>query len=81
MDTTTKKPTSKKFPVVLPCIKGVSEQIRRLFKQYDIPAYFMAMNTLRHLLVRPQEKILKDRVVGPAIQVNKTIVESSVFGA
>ena len=32
---TTEKPTSKKSPVVLPYNKGVSEQIRRVFKQYD----------------------------------------------
>ena len=38
-DTTTKKTTIKKSTVVLPPIKGVSEQIRRVFKQYDIPAY------------------------------------------
>ena len=40
IDKTTKKPTCKKSPVVLPYVKGVSEQIRRVFKQYDVPAYF-----------------------------------------
>ena len=30
IDTTTKKPISKRSPVVLPFIKGVSEQIRRV---------------------------------------------------
>ena len=34
IDTTTKKPISKRSPVVLPFIKGVSEQIKRVFKQY-----------------------------------------------
>ena len=55
-DTATKKSTSKKSPVVLPYIKGVSEQIRRIFKQYDIPIYFKPMNTLHQLLIRPKDK-------------------------
>ena len=35
IDTTTKKPSSKKSPVVLPYIKGVSEQIRRMLKGFE----------------------------------------------
>ena len=63
---TTKKPTSKKSPVVLSYFKGVREQIRRVFKQYDVlPAYFKPMNTLRQLLVRLKDKILKEHLVGP----------------
>ena len=42
-----------------PYIKGVSEQIRRVFKQYDVPAYFKPINTLHQLLVGPKDKILK----------------------
>ena len=61
---TTKKPTCKKSPVVLPYIKGVSEQIRRVFKQYDVPAYFKPMNNLRQLLVRPKATIMKEGVIG-----------------
>ena len=59
-DTTNKKPTSKKFPVVLPYIKGVPEQIRIVFKQYDVLAYFKPMNTLHQLLVRLEDKTLKE---------------------
>ena len=40
--TSHKNPTSKKYPVLLPYIQGVSEQIRRVFKQYDIPAKLQA---------------------------------------
>ena len=65
-DITTKKPTSKKSPVVLPYIKGVRKQIRRVLKQYEaLPAYFEPMNTLHQLLVRLKDKILKEQVVGP----------------
>ena len=54
-NTTIKKPTCKKSPVVLPYIKGVSEQIRRVFKQHDVPAYSKPMNTLRQLLVKDRK--------------------------
>ena len=40
-DTTNKKPNYKKFPaVLLPYLIRVSEQIRRMFKQYNITAYY-----------------------------------------
>ena len=45
-DTTTKKPTCKKSPVVLHNMKGVSEQIRRVFKIYDVTANFKPVKTL-----------------------------------
>ena len=36
------------------------------YKQYDVlPAYFKPMNTLRQLLVRLKDKILREHVVGP----------------
>ena len=63
------QPTSKKSPVVLPYIKGLSEQTRRLFKQYNVPAYFKPMNTLSQLLVRPKDEILKELQVGPVYHI------------
>ena len=59
-DTTTKKPTGKTSPVVLPYIQGVVEQSRRVFKQYDVLAYFKPLDTLHQSLVRPKDKILKE---------------------
>ena len=52
-----KKPTSKKPSEVLSYIR--SEQIRRVFKQYEVPAYFKPMNTIHQLLIRPKGKIMK----------------------
>ncbi len=59
-----------KFPVVIPYIKGVSEELRRLFKRYEVPMYFKPTNTLRQLLVRPKDKLKKERVVGPVYQIS-----------
>ena len=66
---TTKTPTSKELPVVLSYINGVSEQIKKIFKQYDIPAYFKPLHALRQLLVRLKDKILKEGVVGPVYHI------------
>ena len=60
----------RKFPVVIPYIKGVSEELRRLFKRYEVPMYFKPTNTLRQLLVRPKDKMKKERVVGPVYQIS-----------
>ena len=68
--TTTKTPTSKKPIVELPYIKGMSEQIMRVFKQYDIKAYFKPVHTLHQLLVRQKDQILKERVFGPVYHIH-----------
>ena len=49
--------------VILPYIKGVSEQLHRLYNFYGVPAYFKAHNTLRQLLVRPKGQLEKERIV------------------
>ncbi len=41
------------------------EKLRRVFKQYDLPAYVKPSNTIKQLLVQPKDKILKEGVVGP----------------
>ncbi len=69
-----------KFPVVVPYIKGVAEQLRRVFKQYDVPAYFKPSNTLKQLLVQPKDKILKERVVGPVYYIPCDTCEASYIG-
>ena len=42
--------TRKKYPVVLPYIIGISEQLRRVFRSFNIPPYFMLTNSLQQLL-------------------------------
>ncbi len=55
----------KKFSVVIPFIKGVSEQLRRVFGGYGIPSHFKPTNTLRQLLVKPKDPVKKEYVTGP----------------
>ncbi len=58
------------FTVVIPYIKGVSKELRRLFKRYEVPMYFKPTNTLRQLLVRLKDKLKKERVVGRVYQIS-----------
>ena len=37
--------TKKKYPVVLPYVRGISEQLRRVFRSFDISAYLKPTNT------------------------------------
>ena len=50
--------------MVIPCIKGFSEEIRKVFGKYDILTYFKPSNTLRQLLVKPKDPVDKESVVG-----------------
>ena len=52
----------------------MSEQIRRVFTQYEVPAYFKPMNTLHQVFVRPKDKILNERVVGPVYHITFHVV-------
>ena len=56
---------TKQYPVVWLYVKEVSEQLKTVFRSFDIPAYFKPTNTLWQLLVRPKDKVDKGKVVGP----------------
>ena len=64
------RPTRKARPVVIPYIRGVSEEIRRIMKQYSLQVFFKPVNTLRQLLVRPKDPLGKDRIVGPVYHIS-----------
>ena len=53
----------------MPYVRGVSEQIRRVLGNYDIPSFFKPYNTIRQLLVRPKDPVDKERVVGPVYHI------------
>ena len=65
---------------MLPYIKGVSEQLRRIYKSYNIPAYFKPANTLRQILVKPKDKTPKEQVCGPVYQIKCNDCSDSYIG-
>ena len=50
------KREDKKRPVIIPYIRGFSEELKRTFGGYGIPTYFKPTNTLRQLLVHPKNQ-------------------------
>ena len=60
----------KKYPVVLLYVRGISEQSRRVFRSFGIPAYVKPINTLQQLLVRPKDKVEKGKVVSPVYHIS-----------
>ena len=47
----------------------ISEQMRRVFGKYIIPAYFKPTNTLQQLLVTLKDPMGKENVVGPVYKI------------
>ena len=70
----------KRYPVVIPYVKGVSEQLRRVLKGYGVKVYFKPTNTLRQILVRPKDKVLKERVTCPVYHIKCEDCEDSYIG-
>ena len=62
----------RRIPVKISYIRGLSAQIRKLHKNYNIPTYmyYKHFNTLRQQLVRPKDPVPKERVVGPIYHVS-----------
>ena len=75
-----RKEESRKKPVVIPYIRGVSEQLRRIFGAFGVPTYFKPTNTLRQLLVHPKDPVGKEKVVGPVYNIKCEDCEASYIG-
>ncbi len=65
---------------MLPYIKGVSEQLRRIFKRYEVPAYFKPIHTIRQQLVRPKDPLPKERICGPVYHIPCTGCDAAYIG-
>ena len=78
---TSDKERNKKIPVVIPYIKGFSEQIRRVLGKYGISTYFKPTNTLCQLLViKPKDPVDKEHVVGPVYKIKCEECEATYVG-
>ena len=84
-ETTTVEPpyfekTKKKFPVVIPYVKGVSEQVRRVMNGKGLKVYFKSINTHRQILVWPKDKVIKERVICPVYHISCDNCDNSYIG-
>ena len=60
---------TRKPPIPLPYVKGVSEQLRRTFKDHGVDCYFKPTNCLRQLLCSPKDPTKKGDTVGAIYHV------------
>ena len=74
------KREDKKRPVIIPYIKGFSEELKSTFGGYGIPTYFKSTNTLHQLLVHPKDPVEKDKVVGPGYKISCEECEATYVG-
>ena len=74
------KREDKKRQVIIPYIRGFSEELKRTFGGYGIPTYFKPTNTLRQLLVHPKDPVGKDKVVGPVYKISCEECEATYVG-
>ena len=59
-------PQSSEFhvPIAIPYVRGLSEQLQRVFKKHGVPIYHKPWNTLRQSLVHPKDKLDKFQKCG-----------------
>ncbi len=53
---------TKKVYVTIPYVAGISEKIQRVFQEFNTT--FKPLNTLRHMLVHPKDKLDKNKRSG-----------------
>ena len=75
-----KREERKKRPVIIPYIRGFSEELKRIFGGFRVPTYFKPSNTLRQLLVHPKDPLGKNKVVGPVYKISCEHCEATYIG-
>ena len=71
---------SRKYPVALPYIKGLSEQLQRVFKSHGVNVYHKPFNTLRSQLVKPKDKPDKLKKCGVIYSVKCDVCNKEYIG-
>ena len=66
----TPQTTQHRTSVSIPFIKGLTEPVKRIFKQYGIQTYVKPTNTLRQLLCHPKDKAKKELTTGPIYHIS-----------
>ena len=74
------KREEKKRLMVIPYIRGFSEELKRNFGGYGISTYFRPTNTPCQLLVHPKDPLAKDKVVDPVYKINCEECEATYVG-
>ena len=59
---------------------GVSEQLKRVMKGYGVKVYFKPTNTLRQILVRLKDEVIKKRVVCLVYHISCDNCDESYIG-
>ena len=69
-----------KFPVAIPYVKRLLEQLQRVMKKYKMAIFVKPTSTLKQNFKCPKDKILKERVVGPVYQIGCEECEATYIG-
>ena len=72
--------TKKRYPVVIPYLKRVSKQVRKVMEGYGLKVYFKPTNMLRQILVQPNDKVIKERVVCLVYHISCDNCDDSYIG-
>ena len=60
----------KRFPVVIPYVKGKSKQLRRGITGCGLKLYVKPTKTLRKILLNPKKKLINERIVCPVYHIS-----------
>ena len=52
---------SRRYNTTIPYVSKLSEKIRRIYREYQLPVSFKPYNTLRQKLIHPKDKTPKDK--------------------
>ena len=71
---------TRSYAVQLPYVKGLTDPLRRLYKQSWVSSYVRPSNTLRQQLVHAKDPIPKTRVTGPVYHIPCSSCEADYVG-